>query len=126
MKDQKGFTLVELLGALVLVLLISYITFSVIVERMSETTDELDSAVLSVIYTSTADYVTENINYFPKSEGKIYCVTLQKLVDEDKLKISLVNPTTGDPIDPAKEVKITVTSNKYNYLLVEGSECTPN
>ncbi len=120
MKDKKGFTLIELLGALILMLLISYVTFSIVVERMKETTDELDKGMLAVIYASAADYVAENINSFPKTDGEFYCsISLQRLVDEGFLKITLKNPNTGEAINPSKIVKVTIADNKYNYELID-------
>lgn len=127
MRNRQGFTLIELLGALILMILISYVTFSIVVERMKETTDELDKGLLGIIYASAGDYVAENINSFPKIDGKIYCsVTLEKLVDEGLLKITLKDPKTGEEIDHNKIVKITVSNNKYNYVLVEPSSCVEN
>ncbi len=116
---KKGFTLVELLGVILILGLITMLAIPPLINRIKATKTTLSEATATLIKTSADLYVDNNKNAFPKINGNVFCLSLQKLSDEDYLTRDLKDITTNKPIDLTMFVKVTVTNDFYNYEVVD-------
>lgn len=120
---KKGFTLIELIGVICILAIISLLVAPIITEQISSARDKLDKATLDLIYTGADLYVEAHKNYFPKQNGQSYCVTLQTIVDDGKLKSPITDVQTGEEISLEKKIRVTVRNNNYLYELLDANLC---
>ena len=114
---KKGFTLIELMAAIIIIALVALLTFPNIVSRIKEAKDENKKNVEKVVISSSKKYVNDNIDNF--NEDKTYCLEIQTLVDNDYLKEDIVNDEDNDIKDYF--VKIAY-DEEFNYEVVKECE----
>ena len=120
---NKGFTLAELLGVIVLLALICLVAFPPILRDIKKSKSNIDEATFKIIRSATDVYVNRHLSSFEKVEDNVYCVQLQSLIDEGDLSMDLKDTNTNMKIDPLKYVKVVVKANKYNYSMAKQGEC---
>ena len=113
---KKGFTLVELLGVIVILVLIMLLVFTTSSSVFKRSKKNLDKETLNLIYAAADSYVTQNVDSYPKTEGSTYCLSLNTLVNEGLLPEELKQYVEGEDIPLSRTVSITVDSKKtYTY-----------
>ncbi len=124
---KNGFTLAELLGVVVLLSVISLITFPIVIRQIQNTKTNISDATLKVIYDSAKLYVKDDSNTYQLIESDIYCITLQDLVDKLYLKAPIEDVKTGEEIELTRTVKVEVGAyGALSYSLVKPTKCTSN
>ena len=116
--NKKGFTLTELIGVIAILALIAIIAFPPILKQIKGTKSKIDKTTEILITTGAGNYIDENKNDFPKIHGNKYCITLQTLVDDNKVSKDLVD-SEGNKLDLNKFVKVEVNKNSYNYSITD-------
>ena len=116
---KRGFTLIELIGIVILLSLISLICFPIILNTIKNTKIELSEANREVIYSGASNYITKYQNMFKKTSGNIYCITLKDLVIED-MAPSIIHDKN---LSLSTYVKVEVVNEQYQYSLEE--TCSP-
>ena len=86
---KKGFTLVELIGVVIILALISLLAFPPILNSIRKTKTELSDASKKILYNAASLYVSENLNDFPKYDGNTFCVSIDTLSKKEYLSKSL-------------------------------------
>ena len=119
---NKGFTLIELMGVIILLALVALISFPSMINVLKDSSGKIDAATEALIIGAAKDKVEKEKNSYPKTDGKVYCVTIQGLIDGGYLISNLKEGTNSDDIDKERKIKITVESEKYNYKLLKSSE----
>jgi len=119
---RKGFTLAELMGVITILGLIVIIAFPPLIKQIKGTKTAIDETTEKLIIIGAENYVDENKNDYPKTNGKVYCITLQTLVNDNKLSKDLKD-SKGNSINLNKYIKVTVNNN-YDYNIVDS--CTSN
>ena len=119
--NKKAFTLTELLGVVTILGLIAIIAFPPLVKQIKGTKSTIDEATEILITTGASNYVDENKNDFPKTSGNTYCITLQTLVEDNKVSSDLLD-SEGNELNLNKYVKVNIVNNQYNYEIVDS--CT--
>ena len=102
---KKGYTLVELLGVMIILGLILLISFPALINQIKKSNDAIDETTKLLIFNSTELYIDNNQNIYPMLSGDIYYVQIQALVDE-----GLVSENLKD-LDVNNWVKVTVNAN---------------
>ncbi|HHW68954.1 MAG TPA: prepilin-type N-terminal cleavage/methylation domain-containing protein [Tenericutes bacterium] len=123
MKDNKGFTLVELLGVIIILAAIALISFPLILEQIRKTQGELDKASKELIISSAELYIDKNISKYPRIVDNVYCITLNTLNSSGDLNSSIIDNINKGNINIEQTVKVEVTNIGYEYDLVPSSEC---
>lgn len=122
---KKGFTLVELLGVVVILGLLLIIALPPILNQIKSAKGQISAATTQLIENAADLYVSSHSNDYPKNSGNVFCITLKSLVESGNLASPLTDVSTGKEIDLGQVVKATVTSNQLlEYQLVESSGCT--
>lgn len=112
MKNNKAFTLVELMGVITIIALISVLVAPTIINQIRSSKGRVDKVTERLIFSATDLYLDENKDTFLLKEGNAYCVTLEELVNDDKLQAPLLN-SNGDEIDLSLYVKVAVINSQY-------------
>ena len=74
-------------------------------KQIKGTKSKIDEATEKLIIAGAGNYVDENKNDFPKSEGSTYFIALQILVDDNKVSKDLAD-SEGNRMDLNKYVNI--------------------
>ena len=123
--NKKGFTLVELLGVIVILGIIALISIPPILNQMASSEQSIDEATLRVVYSAGSLYLDERQNNFVRNPGNVFCVQIEDLVADGKLDPAL-SDSSGNEIDASKYVKYTVNNHGgLNYDNQLFDSCTP-
>ena len=99
--NKKGFTLVELLGVIVILGIIALISIPPILNQMASSEQSIDEATLRVVYSAGSLYLDERQNNFVRNPGNVFCVQIEDLVADGKLDPAL-SDSSGNEIDASK------------------------
>ena len=117
---KNGFTLMELMGVIVILSLLIVLCLPSIVNFIKSSNDETDKITLDLIYNATENYIKEYKNDYPKIKENVYCIPLIDLVDDGKLKSPIKFSDSEEDITNKKIVEVTY-DGKFKYELK--SEC---
>lgn len=131
---EYGFTLIELMGVIIVISLISILAVPPIMNQIAANKDKVSSATETIVMSATELYMENHSSKFSKDveDGSIYCVQLNELVDEGLLELPFVDQATGKSIDPDRYVKIKVSRDfgdengeyiKADKNLIVGKSC---
>lgn len=125
---QKGFTLTEMIGVVVLLGLLAIVSLPPILNQIKKSKNTLSEATLKILSTAAEQHVDEHPTNYPIKDGNVYCITLKTLTDYGYLKSPILDASSGDEINEEENsIKFTINSfNNYNTELVKTSECTEN
>lgn len=122
---KKGFTLVELLGVIVILGLIAMIAIPTINTALNNSRDKAYNEQINTIEDAARSYMSKNSLKLPnQTEGKKCCLKVSTLQNEGLLTASdIKNPKYKSGSTDEKEnfekfngsVIITFTNNKYDY-----------
>ena len=119
--NKKGFTLVELLGVLVVLSVILMIAFPLINTYINKSKQKAYDTQMGLIITGLKDYVIEHKEVLPVNDTDYVTFTLGQLKALGIVNNSVVNPLDGKEIDDSMEFKIIKDGSKYTYQIVESS-----
>lgn len=118
---NKGFTLMELLGVIIILSILVLIAFPPLLNQITKTKQEIKNSTKALIIDASKDYYEDNVNNYDKIEGMTYCIGIDTLVDEGYLNKKIKDENLND-IDVQKKVKFTYHNNKFEYEVV--NSCT--
>ncbi|MCI9234020.1 MAG: type II secretion system protein [Bacilli bacterium] len=120
---KNGFTLVELLGVVIVVVALSLIVFPLIMNNFKKNRKEISELTKKMLEDATIVYMEENPNTYEKINGNIYCISLSQVVNSGNLSSPLNDPTTGNEILLSNKVKVTVENRQYVPNYIADSNC---
>ena len=107
---NKGFTLMELLGVLVILSLLMIILVPNVLEQINNKKGEVSEAQTETILAATELYIDENPNvFYPGYKG---CISFDTLQDNGKLSKALINEVMDDFNYKGVNVNIDTNSKK--------------
>lgn len=117
---KKGFTLIELIGILLILGLVFLISVPVVTNNVRKNKENKYKDLIESLELSTANYIETNFDTFPqlKTVGQKVVIELQTLVDKNYVKAPIINPKTDEEIPLTYTIEITVKENKtlsYKY-----------
>lgn len=119
---KKGFTLVELLGIIVILGLLILLALPQISNVVKSSSSKTDAVTLNMILDAAKLYVDDNIDKYEKSNGITYCISLEELVNHNYLK-SPIKLSDNSNIVTLKSVEV-VYDNGFNYELKDTNKCS--
>ena len=117
-----GFTLVELIGVVIILAIIALLAFPPILNSIRKTELQLSDSSKEILYSATDLYVSDNLNDFPKTNGNIFCVSLSTLSSNNYLTTKIYDSVTGEEISLDNKVEVKVEDGKYSYNV--NNDCT--
>ena len=119
---KKGFTLMELLGVIIVLTIITLLILPNIINSLKNSDKTSEELMDNFIVSAAKLYLSDNFSNFSKNSSYIYCLPVSKLVEDNYLS-SPVKYKNIDDITGSKSIKITYT-NKYNYDIVDTATCS--
>ena len=118
---KKGFTLIEMMAAVVIFIGILLIAVPSIMNQINERKDEISDVTLNTIYDSAKLYMDDYNLSDSVNIGSSYCISLDKLVNEEYLTSPIMDPISRKEISLTKYVKATLNPNREftNFELVD-------
>lgn len=117
--NKKGFTIVEMLGVVTILVIISLFTFPLITTLMTDSNNSKNKQFLELLYQASESYT--EINYDKYKNEEIGYISAKKLVEEGYLQTDYINPITKLKIteeDGIVEVSRNVDRTfKFNYVI---------
>jgi prepilin-type N-terminal cleavage/methylation domain-containing protein len=116
---RKGFTLAELLGVIVIISILAILVLPPIINQIKNKSDVISEATMTIIESATYLYMDGNRNVYPVNPATDYCITLQQLVDDNRLSAPIID-TNGNTISLSKIVLVEITTPfDIDYSLVD-------
>lgn len=117
---EKGFTLVELLGVLVILGLLATIIYPLVSRNINRAKDDLFVVQKENILEGARTWGSSHIERLPTEDGKSVTVTLKELEDEGLVDEDMQDPKTKKPLSKTGvRVVITYKGGALKYV-VEG------
>lgn len=124
MKKNHGFTLIEMLAVLVIIILLTSVVVPSIINLITKNKNKLSKQTQDIIYSATDLYLSENNNY-SKNIGNVYCITLSTLVNDGKLIAPINDFKTGKEIDLNRSVEARVNKySEFEYSIKSLNDCS--
>lgn len=121
---KNGFTLVELLGVIIVIVALSLVVFPLVINGFKKNKKEISAVTKNLIEDATITYMDENPNMYEKVEGNVYCISLSQVVNSGNLSSPLTDPSTGLDIPISHKVKVTIENRQYVPAYIADSSCT--
>lgn len=116
---NKGFTLAELLGVIVIISILAIIVLPPIVNQFRKTEDKINNTTMKLIESATLLHMDNNKNTYPLLDGTNYCITIGQLIDAGILG-DPVQYANGGNVSHSKFVKVAITTiYDIDYSLVD-------
>ena len=114
--NKKGFTLVELLGVLVLVAVILIVVVTPIVGQINSKKSEIDEATKMVLFSSATSYLDNYQTLYPKGDGNVYYISLERMMNAGELSKEYID---GENLTKETIIKVTVEDGGYQYSIIQ-------
>ena len=115
---KKGFTLIEMLGVLVILSLLALLIAPVITKVVKNNKQRLYDVQIETIEKAAKDYATKNMDILPE-EGATSAVTLGQLKKAGLVQMEIRNPITKELFSDDLVVEIRNTNHQYTYKVAE-------
>lgn len=115
-KNKKGFTLIEIIGTLVILTLIALLIVPNVIGLINSSRDEISKEQMRVIERSAQSWLTSNLSWI--DDQRDICVSIEELINDGFIETAEVkDPSTKEPLNGF--VVIKYDNNKYNYTYNE-------
>ncbi len=122
---NKGFTLAELLGVIVILSLITMITVPAITDSLQNYKEKLCNTQLKEIESAAKVWASDGTNLLklPSEDGSSITVTLKTLSTYGYIDGDIENPVNGEKFD-LEDTTVTITKKgkKYVYAIDDDSK----
>lgn len=113
--NKKGFTLVEVLGVIIILAVIFVLVFPSVQNIVSQSKDTIYQKQINTILNSTYDFTLKNISYLPDTGQKSY-VTLGQLKHEGLIDVNIKDPNTNQIFPDNLVISIKNVGSGYKDL----------
>lgn len=119
MKDNKGFTLIELIAIITIIAVILLIGFININKIADNRKDDLYNKLVGIIESAGKDYMDKHVadaeSLIEEAVNSNRCVLVSTLITESLLDSNLKDPRDNSSINTSTYVKITNTATGFDY-----------
>ncbi len=112
---KKGFTLVELLGIIVILALIAAIAYPIVAGNITAAKQSADESQTNFIIESAKYWADENSHLLSDTVGDIYILNLTTLKDAGYFENTTYKDLRNGNLITDGCVKITTGNHKYTY-----------
>lgn len=116
---NKGFTLVELLGVLVILTILTMLIVPNVSQYLSKFKGDSYEKQIESIELAAKNWASDHGYDLPTTEGDSIRVNLINLKEGGYLDLNIKNPQTGEKFSDDLEVKITRVGKNYTYEVLD-------
>lgn len=117
---KKGYTLVELLGVIMILALVCALVFPSLINFIKKTNEDQDELTTKLILNQVELFIKDNPRNFKSVTENTYCISVETLIENNYLSGNF--ELDGEDITNTKSIKATYT-NKFNYEIVNSDDC---
>ncbi len=121
MKDNKGFTLVEIIAVIAIIGILALIIIPGIDSIIKSSNDDVYELQLGVIKDGLKHYAAANVLTMPSNEDETFTITLGDVKKAGYLDVDIRNPKTEECFNNDIVLKITMKNKKYVYEIDEST-----
>jgi prepilin-type N-terminal cleavage/methylation domain-containing protein len=114
--NKKGFTLIELLGTLVIIALISVLIVPRIINWYSNSSNNYVELNEELIIEGARTYVEDHPNTYLKTDGSVYYLTMQQLINYGSLDENSVKKVSKENYETAR-IKVVYNGTYFEYYI---------
>ncbi|MDD2377575.1 MAG: DUF5011 domain-containing protein [Bacilli bacterium] len=118
---KNGFTLIEVLGVIIILSLLSLIAIPAIEKQLQNGKDKFYDIQIKTIEASLKDWKADNLLNIPKYHNNTLTITLYQLKQAGKIDADLVNPKTNQSFPDDMLLKIKKVGKIFEYEVVTDS-----
>ena len=122
MKNNKAFTLIELLAVVTILTILALVIIPVVDKNIKNSKEQAYKTQIENIRMAGEAYYSDNVLLKP-AENASATITLQQLISEGYIPNNIKNPKTGNTFTENIYVKITNTNGRYGYLVCPLEQC---
>lgn len=123
-ESKKGFTLIELMGVIVVMSIILLVGLPTISNMMKKDVESTYERYLVELYAASESYFVENKDFYPAlvaPGGQAY-VTIDELMSEGYIRNVVTDPETNEDLPIETQVEVTVNADyTYSFQIKKGS-----
>lgn len=119
MKNNKGFTLIELIGVISILSILSLIFIPKLIYQFKKEDEKIDSITEDIIKRQAEVYLENNQNY---SKIGTYCISISTLIDNDYLEDNF-KVSNKESIIENKVIQAKGDGNVFELSLVDIEDC---
>jgi prepilin-type N-terminal cleavage/methylation domain-containing protein len=121
MKNNKAFTLIELLAVVTILTILSLVITPIIDKNIKKSKEQAFNTQIENIRLAGISYYSDNTLLKP-SENSSVTITLSELINLGYIG-NVKNPKTGEPFNENVYIKYKNTNGKYEYLVCPFESC---
>ena len=109
---KKEYTLVELLGVIIVLTIIMTIVVVVMINIIKNTNERIDKATAKILYSASENYLKDK--YILPANG-YYKVTLKNLREDNRISDTFIESANDERITETSCVKVSITNGEMEY-----------
>ena len=120
---NKGFTLIELLAVIIVLSLISTLAVPAVINQLAKNKEKTNGVMSEIMNSAVELYLDNHQDKYSMTNGDLYCVKIENLINEGFLVEPVLDPISGDAYSNNSFIKINVGENS-DLLSTVTEECT--
>jgi type II secretory pathway pseudopilin PulG len=122
--NRKGFSLIELMGIIILLSIISVLVIPSIDRAMRDFKTKAYNSQLQTIRLAANDWSTENLGKYAMDEGQTVTIVLGQLKTGGYLQDELINTKTNEPFPDDMQINIVRIEDTLKYYILDTTGST--
>lgn len=122
LNNKKGFTLIEVLGVLIILCVIFVVVFPNVLNYFKKSEQAIDDATKKVIADAAKDYMDNNSIVYSQIEDSIYCLEIDEIISKGYLNEEQIKNLDTNK----KYIRVNYKEDKYTYEVCDTCQATSN
>lgn len=117
--SKKGFSLIELMGVIILLSIISVLVIPSVDRAMRDFKTKSYNSQLQTIRLAANDWSTENLGKYAMDDGQMVTIVLGQLKSGGYLQDKLINTKTNEPFPDDMQINIVRVEDTLKYYVLD-------
>lgn len=107
--NKKAFTLIELIGVVVILGIIGLVTFPALLNQISSSKEQISDSQKQIIIAATKNYVDENKNEYANKDS--YTISVNDLIENNYLSKDIISSYSDE------ELEVVYENGEYDVII---------